>query len=557
MNKLNKTSLFALVIFASQGNINAAPIVENSSASPAKPPRTFRHQLPAQGNSLQREPGSTQAGDSLEALKKKMIEMQMANSRALPPEQIRKRAQAKTAQHLPLSHSSTTLSDMFERCALKTEPQADSASPALPTEGGRSAPPSQLTATPVIKTGAGDATSAHADDSRSDPFIRRVAEVAHKPGYEYTAATVSAAVIEPSAIDEDLAPPLLDKDDTPSRAITAVPSSAAPGYLSPTRSAAYPPAALAVYAANLATANTLFATGFDHRSTGAATNNDDQQQAIWLRIAGSHNHVRLGDGQLHSRTTSQSVQLGQELLHWQSPDQQGLHLGVMLGAGRSQTRSQRSHEGERANGGIQGYTSGIYATWYEQERHREGLYLDGSLNWNWFGNHVSDHSSRTEDSYRSRGWVSALETGYIHRLYQSADYSLFLQPQLQLSWLGVRSYLDQQAHKLATATRGQGNLRMRLGSRIYWQPGEYLTVPHQWQGRPFIDVFMIKDSHRYGAQTADWSLQQDGTRQLAEVVLGYDGKLTDNVDLWLNAGHKVGAAGFHESLATVGASVKF
>lgn len=188
---------------------------------------------------------------------------------------------------------------------------------------------------------------------------------------------------------------------------------------------------------------------------------------------GGHNHTRLLGGEIATRTNTQLVQGGGEILSWSSNGNDGLHLGVMFGAGKSQSHSRVGSNGLEAQGGINGYSTGLYGTWHSNDSNRQGLYLDSSLSYSWFGNDVKlkqgskANIAATAESYRTRGWVGSLESGYTWKIFAGEHADAYIQPQLQVTWMGVNANDRRDGQGGKVSMLGNNNVQTRLGSRMF------------------------------------------------------------------------------------------
>ncbi|MGS8301545.1 autotransporter outer membrane beta-barrel domain-containing protein, partial [Escherichia coli] len=67
--------------------------------------------------------------------------------------------------------------------------------------------------------------------------------------------------------------------------------------------------------------------------------------------------------------------------------------------------------GYRSKGSVNGYSTGLYATWYANDETHNGAYLDAWAQYGWFDNHVKGEDLQGE-SWKSKGLTASLESGY-------------------------------------------------------------------------------------------------------------------------------------------------
>ncbi|NDL63148.1 autotransporter outer membrane beta-barrel domain-containing protein [Acerihabitans arboris] len=322
-----------------------------------------------------------------------------------------------------------------------------------------------------------------------------------------------------------------------------------------------------IYAANMATANTLFATRV-HDRIGAPmfpSAFDDADGAgyhpsLWLRIAGGQNSARMLDGALSTRTNTQKVQLGGEMFSGSHNGIDGLHAGIMFGAGKSRSHSHVAN-GQSVKGGLEGYAAGIYGTWYTNDGSHEGLYLDGWLNYNWFGNHVntgpSDKKSAETETYRSHGFVGAIEAGYTLKLFTGTAFDAYLQPQMQVTWMGVKAqdHMDRNGGRVIML--GNDNIQTRLGSRLYLQGYASVDEGKQRMFRPYMEMNWIHNTKDFGVRVDQTAYAQQGGKDIGEIKIGNEGQLNEHLALWGSVGQQVGGKGYHDTVGTLGVKVNF
>ncbi|MGP4140030.1 autotransporter outer membrane beta-barrel domain-containing protein [Sodalis praecaptivus] len=318
--------------------------------------------------------------------------------------------------------------------------------------------------------------------------------------------------------------------------------------------------AVGVYAANHAVANTLFISrGAERNVTAGMTGfsvmmNGEPRPTLWLRILGGETHANVGNGSLRTKTTRQVVQGGGAIWQYSHTGRDSGQLGIMFGAGKSATVSHSTQVLSRASGGLQGYSVGLYAGW-QQRPAREGGYLDAQLSYSWFNNHVQRAEAPVE-SYRSAGFGATLESGYRWRLFAGAGFDAFIEPQGQLSWMGVKANRLSARAAYRDVVLTPAAWQTRLGTRLSLcggadQPGSSPAF------QPYLEVNWITTSQPFGVQTGPMRYVQDGRRQLTEVKVGHEGQLSPRVGVWGHLAHQRGAGGFSDIAGSLGVKVNF
>ena len=321
----------------------------------------------------------------------------------------------------------------------------------------------------------------------------------------------------------------------------------------------------ASYTANLAAANTMFITRLHDRLgepqyTDALTG-EKKVTSMWLRQVGGHNRWKDSSGQMSTQSNRYVIQLGGDIAQWSTDGLQRLHLGVMAGYGNDDSNSRSHVTGYRADGSVSGYSAGLYATWYQNDETRQGLYLDSWAQYGWFNNDVKGQNIQGE-SYDSSGITASLEAGYTHKLgeFTGSKGSLnewYIQPQAQAVWMGVRADDHRESNGTRVSAEGEGNLQTRLGIRTYLKGHSKIDDGKARTFQPFVEVNWLHNTHDFGTKMDGVSVYQDGARNLGEIKTGVEGKLNDHLNLWGNVGVQVGDKGYSDSSAMVGMKYSF
>lgn len=152
------------------------------------------------------------------------------------------------------------------------------------------------------------------------------------------------------------------------------------------------------------------------------------------------------------RGNSYVIQGGGELWSGQFSEQDRLGVGIMAGYGYSRGNTQSTKTHYDAKNSLHGYSVGTYATWYQNSESRNGLYFDSWLQYSAFRASVNGDRVASE-SYNISGLSGSLESGYRQPLHQSANGSLFITPQAQVIWSGIKA----DPHQEVNGTRVDGS----------------------------------------------------------------------------------------------------
>lgn len=282
--------------------------------------------------------------------------------------------------------------------------------------------------------------------------------------------------------------------------------------------------------------------------------------SLWLRQTGKHSQFHDGTGQLHTNANTWLTQLGSDIMQWNGPSGDQWHLGMMGGYGNNHNRTQSKASGTHASGTVDGYSAGAYATWYDSQSDSAGAYVDGQLLYNWFNNSVSGQGLPVEH-YNASGPAASVETGYTFKIGSNADegntYQYFVEPQMQVSWLGIK--VDDHREKNGTHVhfRGEDNILTRLGGRAYLRGHSQHDNGKDRDFEPFVEMNWLHGMKRYGVELDGVNASQAGGTNAGEVKLGVEGKLTVKTQLWGNVAQKVGGNGYSMTSAMLGLKYVF
>ncbi|UNK61500.1 autotransporter outer membrane beta-barrel domain-containing protein [Buttiauxella ferragutiae] len=321
----------------------------------------------------------------------------------------------------------------------------------------------------------------------------------------------------------------------------------------------------AAYTANLAAANTMFITSLHDRLgetqyTDALTG-EQKVTSMWLRQLGGQNRWKDSSGQIETQSNRYVTQLGGDIAQWSPDGLQRLHLGVMAGYGTSSSKSRSNVTGYRAEGSVDGYSAGLYATWYQNDETRQGAYVDSWAQYGWFNNEVNGQDIKGE-SYKSSGITASLEMGYTHKLgeFAGSQGSLnewFIQPQAQAIWMGVEADDHRESNGTRVSGEGDGNVQTRLGVRTYLKGHNKIDDGKGRTFQPFVEVNWIHNTQSFGTRMDGVSLTQSGARNIGEIKTGVEGQLNSRLNLWGNVGVQVGDKGYSDASAMVGVKYSF
>ncbi|HEN3479207.1 TPA: autotransporter outer membrane beta-barrel domain-containing protein [Yersinia enterocolitica] len=315
------------------------------------------------------------------------------------------------------------------------------------------------------------------------------------------------------------------------------------------------------YTANLAAANNMFVTRLHDRLGETqyidALTGEQKVTSMWLRNEGGHNRSRDASGQLKTQSNRYVMQLGGDIAQWSNNDLNRLHLGVMAGYGNSKSNT-RSPSGYHSDGSVDGYTAGVYSTWYANDEDKSGVYVDGWAQYSWFNNTVKGEGLATEE-YKSKGITASVESGYTFKLGEnkSKNETYFIQPKAQITWMGVKADEHREANGTQVSGQGDGNIQTRLGVRSYMKGHHAIDNDKDREFQPFVEANWIHNTKDFGTSMNSVDVKQAGTKNIGELKLGVEGQLNKQLNVWGNVGQQLGDKGYSDTAVMLGVKYNF
>lgn len=196
---------------------------------------------------------------------------------------------------------------------------------------------------------------------------------------------------------------------------------------------------------------------------GQVSQTQAMRSSVWLRTTGTWEASRSKDSNFDVDTDLFLLQGGGDIAQWRlASETDRLHLGVMLSYGSADSRTSADGNPYKARGRVEGYSTGLYATWFQNDETRLGAYVDTWAQYGWFKNRVEgDMLPRV--NYDSQAWSVSAEAGYAIRLAEN----WVLEPQAQIIY--GRTDIDSVTEEngaLVSSANSTGTVS-RLGLRTY------------------------------------------------------------------------------------------
>ncbi|HDX8593009.1 TPA: autotransporter outer membrane beta-barrel domain-containing protein [Aeromonas dhakensis] len=314
------------------------------------------------------------------------------------------------------------------------------------------------------------------------------------------------------------------------------------------------------YTANLASANTMFATRLHDRLgetqyTDALTG-EKSVSSLWLRQVGTHNSSNSNIGSLKTISNQYVAMLGGDVAQWSRDGLERGHLGIMGGYGYNHNNTRSGVTGYASKGQTTGYSVGLYGTWYANDADKMGLYVDSWAQYGWFKNTVNGENL-PQEQYDASGLSAAIESGYTWKMGEVSSSkqslnSVFIQPQVQVTYMGVKADDHTELNGTRINSDGDGNIQTRLGLRVFMKGHSKIEEDKEREFEPFVEANWLHNTRSYSTSMNSLRISQDGAQDIGELKTGVEGQLSRNLTAWVNVGQQVGEKGYFNTEAMLG-----
>ena len=283
-----------------------------------------------------------------------------------------------------------------------------------------------------------------------------------------------------------------------------------------------------VYWANQTAALAMFQHGLHDRLGARLPHPGREQRGAWGRSSQQQENYGLQAGQLKLRSHRTLRQTGTDLYGNDST-----RVGVMFGHGQARNQSTSIATGYQAQGRVDGMALGLYASWLEPSQDQRGLQLDSWLQWARY-RHKVEGVGLAAERYTARSAAASVELGYALPLQLGQFTTLYVEPQLQVTYTGYTAGRHVERNGTVVAMRGAGGLATRTGVRLYGQrgtPGAH-AQQHAWV-QPYLTVNWLRNSHATDALRFDEQIWTGDVRgDQVEAKLGAQLQLGPRLSGW-------------------------
>ncbi|MDR6918976.1 outer membrane autotransporter protein [Pseudomonas sp. 3296] len=287
--------------------------------------------------------------------------------------------------------------------------------------------------------------------------------------------------------------------------------------------------------------HTLHERQTQHAGVADAGSPPNSTDTSWVRVV-SKNSRR--DGAFNSSDSSYLLHAGADIAGF-AVGEGSVRFGVMGSYGSDDNHADNGRFSSR--GKVDGYSLGVYGTWYGNQDIQTGPYVDTWAMYGKFDNTVKGDGLPTEH-YKSNNVTSSVETGYSLPIYENAGTRVFIEPQAQAIVSNYRANAHTEQNGTEVSGQSDSSVTTRLGVRLH---GENKDI------RPFAEVNWWHGPDSQSIAFGGVKVHDSLPANRLEGKVGLQGQVTQSVSLWGSVGFEGGAKDYSADKVEAGVKIAF
>lgn len=268
---------------------------------------------------------------------------------------------------------------------------------------------------------------------------------------------------------------------------------------------------------------------------------------VWTRFNTGWRTTYADGRNLKTKIDTMVFQAGMDVWRYTDDNFGSLQTGVMLGIGHADGKTNARGGILNARSKTEGWSAGIYGTWFQNPYRRDGLYADAWLQHSWFDNTTNGRGLPKED-YKSRMWSASLETGYAMTLYKTPDLAISIDPFVQVIYSHYSADKIREAGGTIVKQKNSDLFTTRLGGRLH---GDF-RINEDLSLQPYLEISWWHNSQT-GRISMDFDTVRSGMpKDFGELKLGLNSKIGQSTTLSLGLFTQFGGNKYKEFGGQVG-----
>lgn len=266
--------------------------------------------------------------------------------------------------------------------------------------------------------------------------------------------------------------------------------------------------------------------------------------SVWARMKAGRSESRAAEGNVNIDSDYSLFQIGSDIVAWNNGEQ-SFNVGLMgsyINA-RTDSTGNRGADGSRfsANGSINGYNLGMYATWFANAQTHSGMYIDTWYQYGIYDNSV-DNGDVGSTRYDSHAHAISLESGYRFDIALDKQSSISLTPQAQVTWqkYSADSVTDNNGTRIDGQNSNSWNTRLGMRATGNLYKGANTVI------QPYMEANWLHTSDNVSVSFDGTSVKQDTPANRGELKLGIDANIDSQWSVRAQVSGQKGSNGYSD-----------